>query len=320
MLRTTDALVQYMLVISAINMHHSCVEMQQLRYVVALAEESSFTRAAARCYVAQSALSHSIKNLETEIGVALFHRTSRRVELTPAGIAFLASARKSLRFAERAVTDAAEAEGNVRGRLSVGAIPTVTAVDVLSTLKVFRELHPDVSINFQISGSDEIESAIIRGDVDVGFLGLPENRSPRGVDSQLLSSDRLVAVVSNEHPLAKQGEIQLVDLAEETFADFPAGTPAREESDLAFATAGIYRHVAFESMAVNLSLDLVIHNLAITLLPALFVPDTLTLTSLPITDGPSRVEYIAWSNFSPSPAAKAFLELTNARQRETPSE
>lgn len=292
------------------------MELQQLRYVVALAEESSFTRAAARCFVAQSALSHSIKNLENEIGFALFSRTSRRVELTSAGEAFLASARESLRFAERAVVDAAAAEGIVRGRLSVGVIPTVTAVDVLSTLKIFREMHPDVSITFQIAGSDEIESAIVRGEVDVGFLGLPENRPPRGVASRLLDSNRLVAVVSNEHPLAGRGEVQLRDLADETFADFPAGTPAREESDLAFAAAGIRRHVAFESMAMNLSLDLVLHNLAITLLPALYVPDALPLASLTITDGPSRLEYLAWNDFNPSPAAKAFLQLIEVRRRE----
>jgi len=292
------------------------MELQQLRYVVALADESSFTRAAARCFVAQSALSHSIKNLETELGFPLFSRTSRRVELTSAGKAFLPSARESIRAAERAVAEAAAAEGNVSGRLSVGVIPTVTAIDVLAALKIYREMHPGVSITFQIAGSDELENAIARGDLDVGFLGLPESRPPRGVASQLLASDQLVAVVSDEHRLAKQSAIHLADLADETFADFPAGTPARAESDMAFVAAGIRRRVPFESMAMNLTLDLVLHNLAVALLPSRFVPDTLPVVALKIIDGPSRLEYLAWSNFNPSPAAKAFLELIEMRRRE----
>jgi len=292
------------------------MELQQLRYVVALADESSFTRAAARCFVAQSALSHSIKNLETELGFALFNRTSRRVELTSAGKAFLPSARESIRAAERAIADASAAEGHVSGRLSVGVIPTVTAVDVLASLKIYREAYPEVNLTFEIAGSDELENAIARGTIDVGFLGLPENRPPRGVASKKLGSNKLVAVVSDEHRLAGQAKIELRDLADETFADFPAGSPARAESDLAFIAAGVGRRVPFESMAVNLTLDLVLHNLAIALLPARFVPSTLPVTTLEIADGPSRHEYLAWSNFNPSPAARAFIELIEMRRRD----
>lgn len=79
------------------------MDLQQLRYVVAVAETRNFTRAAERCFVVQSALSHRVANLERELGVKLFARTSRRVELTPAGAAFLPAARQALEAAERAV-------------------------------------------------------------------------------------------------------------------------------------------------------------------------------------------------------------------------
>ncbi|WP_394275979.1 LysR family transcriptional regulator, partial [Luteococcus sp.] len=102
------------------------MELQQMRYVVAIAEEKNFTRAAERCFVVQSSLSHQIKALEHELGVALFARSSRRVELTAAGEAFLVHARASLAAAERAVSEAAAANGQVRGTLTVGVIPTVT--------------------------------------------------------------------------------------------------------------------------------------------------------------------------------------------------
>lgn len=285
------------------------MDLQQLRYVVAVAEETSFTRAAARCFVAQSALSHQIKNLEKELGVELFSRTSRRVEITAAGTAFLTGARASLDAAERAAVDAAAAVGHVRGRLSVGVIPTVTAIDVSAALKAFHQAHPQVRIALQVSGSDELETAIVRGGIDVGLLGLPENRQPRGVAWRNLGVDRLVAVVSHEHTLAHRHEVQLRDLAQETFADFPTGTPARAEGDLAFAAAGIRREVAFESMAINLTIDLIHQNLAITLLPSRYAPRHHALVSLPVADGPSRTEYLAWSDFNPSPAAHALLEI-----------
>ncbi|HMS36947.1 MAG TPA: LysR family transcriptional regulator, partial [Arachnia sp.] len=131
------------------------MELQQMRYVVAVAEERSFTRAAGRCFVVQSALSHQIKALERELGVTLFARTNRRVELTAAGEAFLASARTSLDAAGRAATDAAAAVGEIRGSLTVGLIPTVSAIDIPAALKEFRRAHPAVRFALRGGGSDE---------------------------------------------------------------------------------------------------------------------------------------------------------------------
>src|SRR5215831_6177672 len=119
-----------MLVMRSISDHDGSMELQQLRYVVAVAEEGGFTRAAERCRVVQSALSHQIARLERELGARLFERTSRRVRLTPAGAAFLPAARQCLDAAERAAAEVAAAVGEIRGRLAVGLIPTVAAVDV----------------------------------------------------------------------------------------------------------------------------------------------------------------------------------------------
>ncbi|NUP35758.1 MAG: LysR family transcriptional regulator, partial [Streptomyces sp.] len=87
------------------------MDLQQMRYVVAVAETRNFTRAAERCFVVQSSLSHRIAGLERELGVKLFARSSRRVELTPAGVAFVAGARECLAAADRAAADAAAATG-----------------------------------------------------------------------------------------------------------------------------------------------------------------------------------------------------------------
>ncbi|WP_298044926.1 LysR family transcriptional regulator [uncultured Citricoccus sp.] len=288
------------------------MELQQLRYVVAVAEEANFTRAAAKCFVVQSALSHQIKRLEEELGVALFNRTSRRVELTAAGAAFVEEARSSLEHAERAAVEAAAAAGHIRGHLSVGVIPTVTAIDMPAALKIFRKAHPQVHISLQVAGSHELEAAISSGAVDIGLLGLPQHRRPRGVAWRHLMSDESVAVVSSAHPLAGGRQLRLADLAEEVFADFPAGTPVRIESDQAFTAIGINRNVAFESIAIDLIIALVQEDLAITLLPSKYVDHHPDLVSVPIAGGPTRSEYLAWSNFNPSPATQAFLQIVGA--------
>ncbi len=283
------------------------MELQQLRYVIAVAEEANFTRAAARCRVVQSALSHQVKALERELGVELFARTSRRVEITAAGEAFLPAARASLAAADRAAADAAAAVGRVTGQLRVATIPTVTALDLPAALRTFRLAHPQVRIALRVGGSDKLETAIAAGELDIAFLGLPADREPRGVAWRHMCADRLVAVLSPRHPLASRGELTLADLADETFADFPAGSPARAQSETAFAAAAIPRDVAFEATATEHLIDLVRQELAITLLPSRYAPTDASLVRIPIVDGPSRDEYLVWNKLNPSPAARAFL-------------
>jgi DNA-binding transcriptional LysR family regulator len=284
------------------------MELQQMRYVVAIAEEKNFTRAAERCFVVQSSLSHQIKALERELGVALFARSSRRVELTAAGEAFLVQARASLDAAERAASEAA-ANGQIRGSLTVGVIPTVTTIDVPAALGRFHRAHPAVRIRLRGGGSDEFIAAIGAGSMDVAVLGLPDSTSPTGVDTRVLARERLVAVVSADHPLAGRRRVRLQDLREETFVDFPEGTPGRIPSDLAFHAAGVRRNVAFEVMSTDLLLDLVRQGLVVALLsPAVIPDDSDDLRTISLTAGPTRIEYLAWSSFNPTPAAQAFLD------------
>lgn len=284
------------------------MELQQMRYVVAVAETRSFTRAAELCHVVQSALSHQIKALERELGVRLFARTSRRVEVTAAGTAFVTAARASLDAAERAASEAAAATGRIQGTLSIGLIPTVTVLNVPTELSRFHLAHPEVQIRLHSGGSQEFIKAIAEGRMDVAVLGLPESMPPKGINAVELAREHLVAVVSSKHAFAGRRRLQMQDLADETFVDFPENTPGRMPSDMAFQAAGIVRNVAFEAMSIDLILDLVKHDLVIALLSPDVVPETGDLRSIPIAQGPSRVEYLAWSSFNPTPAAQAFLD------------
>lgn len=285
-----------------------------MRYAVAVAEERSFTRAAERCHVVQSALSHQIKALERELGVALFVRTSRRVEVTAAGEAFVAAARVSLDAAERAAADASAATGDIRGTLTIGVIPTVTAFDVPAAIAAFHRAHPHVRIRLRGGGSDQFMAAIADGRMDVAVLGLPDAMPPKNVATRELAHERLVAVVSAEHRLAGRRRLRLAELADETFVDFPRRSPARIQSDTAFDAAGLRRDVPFEAVSIDMMLGLVRNNLVVALLSGTVVPDGGGLRAIPVSDGPTRVEYLAWSDFNPSPAAREFIDVVSANR------
>ncbi|MFE2183265.1 LysR family transcriptional regulator [Streptomyces sp. NPDC059455] len=283
------------------------MELQQMRYVVAVAETNSFTRAAERCLVVQSALSHQIARLEKELGARLFERTSRRVRLTPAGAAFLPAARQCLDAAERAAAEVAAAVGEVRGRLAVGLIPTVTAVDIPGALRDFRERYPRVRISLRVGASDELVEQVREGTLDVAFLGLPTTARPQGVAAHELARDRLVAVVAPDHPLAGESQVDLRRLSCEVFVDLPAGTAGRAQSDLAFEAAGLTRDVAFEVTSADFIARLVGPGLGVAMLPTAYAPHLAGVVTIEVADAPARVEYVIWSRSTRTPAATAFL-------------
>jgi DNA-binding transcriptional LysR family regulator len=286
------------------------MELQQMRYVVAVAETNSFTRAAERCLVVQSALSHQIARLERELGAKLFERTSRRVRLTPAGAAFLLAARQCLDAAERAAAEVAAAVGEVRGRLAVGLIPTVAAVDIPSALREFRRRYPHVRISLRVGASEDLVEQVRQGAIDVAFLGLPPTTRPEGVAAHELARDRLVAVVAPDHPLADEPVVDLRRLSSEVFVDLPAGTAGRVQSDQAFAAAGLGRDVAFEvTTADSMMARLVGQGLGIAMLPSAYVPQLTGVTTIEVLDAPSRVEYVIWSRTGRTPAATVFLSI-----------
>ncbi|MEU7647596.1 LysR family transcriptional regulator [Streptomyces huasconensis] len=291
------------------------MDLQQMRYVLAVAETENFTRAAERCHVVQSALSHQVARLEKELGARLFERTSRKVRLTAAGEAFLPAARQALEAAERAKAEVAAATGEIRGKLAVGSIPTVAAVDLPAALRRYRLRYPQVGISLRVGSSEQLVEQVRDGALDVAFLGVPPGFRPQGVRDRELTHGQHVAVVAPDHPLATETEVDLSRLVEETFVDFAEGSAARAQSDEAFAAAGLRREVAFEVSGVDFMGRMVRHGLGIALLPATFAAELPGVRAVPVTNGPVRVERLVWSRFTPSPAAAAFLALLDTDTR-----
>ncbi|WP_431042581.1 LysR family transcriptional regulator [Streptomyces sp. P1-3] len=283
------------------------MDLQQMRYVVTVAETANFTRAAERCRVVQSALSHQIARLEKELGARLFERTSRRVRLTPAGEAFLPAARQALDAAERARAEVAAAAGEIRGRLTIGAIPTVTAVDLAQVLREYRTRFPQVRISLRAAASEKLLEQVRAGTLDVAFLGVLPGFRAQGVRDRELARGELVAVVAPGHPLERAGEVDLRRLSQEVFVDFAAGSAARAQSEEAFAAAGLRREVAFEVSGVEFLARLVRNGLGIGMLPAAYAAELPGLCVVRVRDAPGRVERLVWSRHRPSPPAAAFL-------------
>lgn len=289
------------------------MELQQLRYVVEVADTLSFTRAAERCFVTQSALSHQVATLERELGRRLFVRSSRQVRLSEVGEAFIGHARAALRAAERAREDAARVDGVVEGTLRLGVIPTVTAVDVPAVLVAYRAAYPDVRVELQVGNSDVLMRRLRHDELDVALLGLREGVEPLAVASRVLSRERLVAVFPRGHELAHRSDIALEDLAGMTFADFPVATSGRAQSDAAFQAADLARDVAFEADSATLILGLVEAGLAVTLLaPGTVQRSAFDVDTSTVRGGPVRVEYLAWDKAAPRNVARAFLGVVEA--------
>lgn len=290
------------------NRDHGQMDLQQLRYVVEVAALGSFTKAAERCHVTQSALSHQIAALEREIGERLFARTSRSVRMTQAGEAFARHAKVALDAARAAAQDAAAASGKVIGVLRIGVIPTVRVVDVPHLLARFRRAHPECRVELVMGNSDTLIRSVRQGDLDAALIGLRADALPDGVARRELARDRLVAVVPAVHRLRSRAKIRLEDLQGEVFADFPSGSSGRAQADSAFAASGIVRDVAYEVDTADMLLGLVAAGLAVTLLaPGVVDARETAVVQVPIIGGPERIEYVVWPEQAPRPVARALL-------------
>ncbi|WP_248919216.1 LysR family transcriptional regulator [Pseudomonas entomophila] len=284
------------------------MNLKQLEYALAVADTGSFTRAAERCHVVQSALSHQVARLEAQLNVSLFERSSRRVRLTPAGEAFVLSARPAVEAARRIADDVAAACGQVRGRLSIGEISSLTALDPVDLLAVFHRRYPDVDVRWLTAKSELLMADVCERRLDVGFVGLWQGEVLHGVQHRLLAREELVAVLPAAHRLAGAAQLTLADLVDEVLVDFPEGTGARRQTDEAFQAAGLRHRVQFEIGHIRLVEKFVQRGMAVGLVPERIARGFEGVAMARLVDAPVRHLYAVWSP-SPTPAARAFLEV-----------
>ncbi|KQN53367.1 LysR family transcriptional regulator [Pseudomonas sp. Leaf48] len=282
------------------------MNLKQMEYALAVAEEGSFTLAAERCHTVQSALSHQVARLEGQLGAKLFERTSRRVSLTPAGEAFVRSARIALDAAQRVAHDVAAACGEVRGALSIGTISSLTSLDLVECLGQFHQRFDQVDIRLRVAQSETLLDDVRQRRLDIAFVGFWPGVRLEGVQWRLLAEEELVVVVPQSHHLAKSTLVSLTDLVEEPLVDFPSGTSARRQTDEAFMAQRLHHRVQFEVDSMDLVKKFVRRGLAIGLVPATIAQGLREMVAIPVSDAPGRCVYALWST-SPTPAAEAFM-------------
>ncbi|KAA5835011.1 LysR family transcriptional regulator [Saccharopolyspora hirsuta] len=290
------------------------MELRQLAYAVAVAETGSFTRAAQRCFVVQSALSEQIARLESELGVRLFERTSRRVQITPAGEGFLGPAREALAAAERARSEAVARSSEIRGSLVIGSIAPLTAVNLPDLLAAYRERHPAVRVTLRSSLVRDQLQQVRERTCDVAFVDIGPGELPRGFAGRVLRNDDLVAIVPRGHRLAGAAEVTPAQLAEEDMVDMPLRSGIRGHNDAAFAAAGVTRNVAFEADTTAMLEQLVARGLGLGVVFAAVAARMPTVDSVPTVGiAPRTVQAVSLAS-GISPAARAFLELLDEQR------
>ena len=249
------------------------MDLRQLEHFVAVAGEQSFTRAALKLNIVQSGLSASIRALEEELGVALFIRTTRRVDLTPTGRAFLIEARRVLAAASDARRIVEEMQCLHRGTLSIGMIQGIAPlVDVAALLGRFHTACPSVDIRLIAGDSLSLIDAVKTGELDIAFtqfLGSP----PSGLNAWMLACEEMTLVCPPGHRFNGRTDLMLSDLTEESFVDLGADWGTRQLIDRHFAESRLTRRTGFEVNDLSTQFDLVAHGLGIALVPNAVIPN-----------------------------------------------
>lgn len=243
------------------------MELTQLRTFAAVADLASFTRAAERLHVTQSAVSQQIRALEEELGETLLHRAGRAVRVSPAGEAALEHARRILAEAEALRGRFQGAEGGPSGRVRAAAA-TQAFVHLFAPLfESFMERHPHVDLSFRTTPStDRTIEEIREGTADVGFASLPVYAP--GLEIAEMFEDELVLVVGRAHPFATRKEVSPTALARERFVLFERGASIRRATDRFFQEADLAPALALESNDADFIQLMVAHGVGLSLLPA----------------------------------------------------
>jgi len=286
------------------------VELRQLRYFIALAEEGHFGRAAERVFVVQQALSGSIRKLEDELGVRLFERTTRRVQLTPAGQEFLAGARQMLALLDQTTERARRTARGEVGRLAVGFVSGLAFGGLPEVVRTFRARFPDVAVELLELTAAEQEQALREGRIDIGFVLLPV-RDPMLAREPLWRQELIVALPSG-HPLATRDRVRIEDLRDEPFVFFPRHVRATYyDQVMAMATqAGFQPRIVQEAIEVPTLLSLVAAGVGAFLPIRFFARLALPgVTYRPLENAPVVEIDAAWRRADASPVVRQFLAV-----------
>lgn len=243
------------------------MELKQLNFFLAVAEDLHFGRAAERMYIAQPALSQHVRRLERELGVELFDRRGRNVRLTAAGQAFVDEARRVVEQSERAASVARRASDGITGTLSVGYYPAMSASIAPGMIQSFLESSSDLTVQLSADSPSALEESIFRGEIDLALTTGPVSRA--GLESMSVAVSPVAAVVLDKHFFADRRFIEPADLDGESLIMAGRGSDQRLFDSIAAACqqAGFSVRAAHMVESAELVMPAVLCGLGVGLIP-----------------------------------------------------
>lgn len=293
------------------------MDLKQLRYFIAVAEEASFSNAAKRLHVTQPPLSTAIKNLEQEMGVQLFERSTRTVRLTEAGDAFFVETQQLFIHLDQSVQTARRIGQGDIGRLSLGFVPSAASGPLPPLLKNFRQRYPGVTTSLHEMNPAELVRGLSAGRIDAAFFYLPSARLPPfgepELDSRPVSREPLVVALPEDHPAAARRRIELKSLAEQPFI-LVTGHRGSGLRDIILSTcheAQFMPNVVQEATLIQTIGGLVASGVGMALVPAsLRRLQSSGVSYRQIQDNTAFVEMgVVWKRDNENRILKGFLEV-----------
>jgi DNA-binding transcriptional LysR family regulator len=287
------------------------MELRQLGYFLAVAEERNFTRAAQRIPIAQPAISQQIRRLEAELGERLFVRDRRGIRLTAAGEALLPHARAMLAGAEHAREAIAALSGLLTGRLAFGFVLPLPDQRLPGLLGAFHRQYPGIELRLLEDETDALLLALGTGQLDAALIGLGRyDRPPSDVESLLVAREPVVVAMHPRHALAGAGSVPLGALREEPMIAFTSASKQRSTLEAACQAVGFAPRVVAETSDLGVIIELIQHQLGVAVLPESALEGAAAVARLSLTRPRlDRRILLVWRAAASPPAARAFLAL-----------
>jgi LysR family transcriptional regulator, carnitine catabolism transcriptional activator len=242
------------------------ISLRQLRAFFLVAQEGSMTRAALRMHLTISALSMLVRTMEEELGIRLFERTTRRMELTEAGQQFLPTAREVLASLDAGVAAVQANQRLLSARLSVVTSPLIASSLLPHVIARFRKQFPHITVTLTDAPVDQVVSSVREGRSDFGICTADQGSAD--LLSQVLYEDALVLACSKDHPLAQHKELHWADLADQSLILLTSGSGLRTLVDQTMARITLQCTPAFEVSNIQTAVGLVAAGLGVAILPA----------------------------------------------------
>ena len=289
------------------------MDVRQLRCVEAVARHRHFTRAAEELHVAQSALSHQVRRLEDELGIALFERTSRRVTPTEAGFAIAARARRVLAEVDGAREEVDQLRGALRGRIWIGALLRAGELDVPGLLARFSQEHPGIEVGLREGLAADMLDYLGADEIDAAFC-LLDGEVPDGLASELLGDDEVVLAFSPEGA-PSDARVGVAELAARTIVGPRRGAAVTRVLEERFAQARTPLRLALESGDPFLLRSLAARGFGTAVLPRSLTELEGPAVTVRGLDPPAKLDVaLVWRRERhPSPAAKTFIDFVRRR-------